>query len=137
MTCRLATIADLAACAPFEWTRSRDDLAWHVAGRLLFVAEHAGAVAGYARIESFWQSMPYLALIVVAPEQRGGGIGSALLAFVCRELATRGHRYLLSSTTGGEAGPVRWHRRNGFVHVGTLAGINPQGVDEEFWRLNL
>jgi len=134
MSCRLATPADLEDCLAFEWTRGRDDLAWHVAGGLLFLAERDGAVVGYARIESFWKAMPYLALITVAPAVRGTGIGSELLAFVCTQLRERGHTYLLSSTTGGETGPERWHARNGFAQVGTLAGLNDDGVDERFWR---
>jgi len=133
---RLATVADLDACQAFEWTRSREDLAWHIAGELLFVAEHDGRLVGYARLESFWKAMPYLALIQVAPEMRGTGIGSALLRFIRGDLAARGYRWLLSSTTSGEDGPARWHQRNGFVHVGTLAELN-DGGGEEFWRLPL
>jgi L-amino acid N-acyltransferase YncA len=134
---RLGRDGDLAGCLELEWTRSRDDLARHVAGDLLYVAVDSGAVVGFARLESFWKSMPYLALIVVRDGARGTGIGSGLLAFVRGELRARGFRTLLSSTTGGEDGPRRWHLRNGFADVGVLNGLNAGGVDEVFYTLAL
>ena len=137
MDYRLATDADLAGCLELEWTRSRDDLAWHVAGDLLYVAVDGGAVVGFARLESFWKPMPYLALIVVRDGARGAGVGSGLLAFVCGDLRARGYRTLLSSTTGGEDGPRRWHLRNGFADAGVLRGLNGGGVDELFYTLEL
>lgn len=135
--CRLATPSDLDACLAFEWTRTRDDLAWHVAAELLFVAESDGALVGYLRLESFWKTMPYLALIVVRPELRGRGIGGRLLQCVREQLRERGYRSLLSSTTAGEDGPRRWHERQGFAVVGVLRGLNEGDVDEVFYRLAL
>jgi L-amino acid N-acyltransferase YncA len=134
---RLGREDDLAGCLELEWTRSRDDLMWHVAGDLLYVAVDGGVVIGFARLESFWKAMPYLALIVVREGARGSGIGSGLLAFACADLRARGYRTLLSSTTGGEDGPRRWHLRNGFVDVGALANLNAGGVDELFYTLAL
>jgi L-amino acid N-acyltransferase YncA len=134
---RLARDGDLARCLELEWTRTRDDLAWHVAGDLLYVAVDAGAVVGFARLESFWKAMPYLALIVVREGARGSGIGSGLLACVRADLRARGYRTLLSSTTGGEDGPRRWHLRNGFTDAGVLHGLNAGSVDEVFYTLAL
>jgi L-amino acid N-acyltransferase YncA len=134
---RLATAADLDACHELEWTRTRDDLAWHVAGELLYVAESDAGIVGLLRLESFWRTMPYLALITFRADARGNGHGSALLAHVCGELVRRGYRTLLSSTTDGEDGPARWHRKNGFVEAGTLTALNDDGRDEIFWRLAL
>ena len=134
---RLGREGDVAGCLELEWTRSRDDLMWHVAGDLLYVAVDGGAVVGLARLESFWKAMPYLALIVVREGVRGSGIGSGLLAFVRADLKARGYRVLVSSTTGGEDGPRRWHLRNGFADVGALAGLNADGADELFYTLAL
>jgi L-amino acid N-acyltransferase YncA len=134
---RLARDGDLAGCLELEWTRSHEDLAWHVAADLLYVAVDDAAVVGFARLESFWKAMPYLALIIVREGARGGGVGSALLAFVRADLRARGYRTLLSSTTDGEDGPRRWHLRNGFGDVGVLTGLNAGGVDEVFYTLAL
>src|SRR5262245_28920137 len=134
---RLARECDLAGCVELEWTRSRDDLARHLAGDLLYVAVDGNAVVAFARLESFWKPMPYLALIVVRDNARGNGVGSRLLAFMRADLRARGYRTLLSSTTGGEDEPRRWHLRNGFVDVGVLRGLNDDGVDEVFYTLAL
>jgi L-amino acid N-acyltransferase YncA len=134
---RLGRDDDLAGCLELEWTRSRDDLAWHVAGDLLYVAVDGAAVVGLARLESFWKPMPYLALIVVRDDARGNGVGSELLAFMRADLRARGYRTLLSSTTEGEEGPRRWHLRNGFADVGVLHSLNADGADEVFYTLAL
>jgi L-amino acid N-acyltransferase YncA len=134
---RLGREGDLAGCLELDGTWSRDELASHVAGDLVYVAVDGGAVVGFARLESFWKPMPYLALIVVREAARGNGVGSGLLAFVRADLRARGYRTLLSSTTGGEEGPRRWHLRNGFADAGVLHGLNPDGVDELFYMLVL
>src|SRR5262245_10378573 len=128
---------DIAGCLELEWTRSRDDLAWHVAADLLYVAVDGSAVVGFARLESFWKPMPYLALIVVRHDARGKGGASGLLAFLLLAPRARRDRTLLSWTTGGEDEPRRWHLRNVFVDVGVLHGLNDGGVDEVFYTLAL
>jgi predicted N-acetyltransferase YhbS len=134
---RTATGDDIDACLALEWTRSADDLRWHAAAKLLFVAIDDGAVVGYARLESFWKAMPYLAMIEVREDRRGRDVGSGLLRHVCDDLRARGYTALLSSTTSGEDGPRRWHLRNGFVDVGRLVALNRDGADELFYRLPL
>jgi L-amino acid N-acyltransferase YncA len=134
---RLADEGDLTGCLELEWTRPRDDLAWHLAKDLLYVAVDGAVVVGFARLESFWRTMPYLALIVVREHNRANGIGSGLLAFMRADLRARGFGTLLSSTTGGEDGPRRWHLRNGFRDVGALRGLNANGADEVFYTLEL
>jgi len=137
MIYRAAVASDVDGCLALEWTRSADDLRWHIDGRLLFIADDGGAIVAYARLESFWVAMPYLALIVVRDDVRGGEIGSSLLRHLCDDLRARGFTWLLSSTTEGELLPRRWHLRNGFVEIGRLAGVNRDGGDEEFYRLTL
>jgi GNAT superfamily N-acetyltransferase len=136
VTFRIATPADIDGCAAFEWMRTSDDLLWHVEAGLIFLAEDGDAV-GYARLESFWKTMPYLALVVVREDRRGQGIGTGLLNFIGKELRGRGFSHLLSSSAATEPEPQAWHRRNGFEEIGTLAGLNAAGEDEVFFRLVL
>jgi ribosomal protein S18 acetylase RimI-like enzyme len=98
------------------------------------VAERAGERVGYVRLEYLWGTLPYIALIRVVPEHRRHGVGRSLLAFLERELRARGHTTLLSSSQADEPEPQAWHRRQGFVECGILAGVNAGGVGELFFR---
>lgn len=137
MICRLATHLVLPSCAAFEWTRDEQDLRDHIERRLLYVAEERDKVIAYARLESFWRTIPYLALIVVEGSRRGQGCGTALLAFIKNDLKNRGFQSLLSSSTDGEEGPIRWHLKQGFQRIGMLDRLNADGVGEQFFILDL
>lgn len=101
------------------------------------VAERDARPVGYARIEKFWSTIPYLVLIRVMPAVRGQGIGRAMIAFLERQLSERGHRVLLSSSQSNEPEPQEWHRRVGFRECGIIRGINADGSDEIFFQKEL
>ncbi len=44
------------------------------------------------------------------------------------------HEFLYSSSQADEPLPQAWHRRMGFAECGLIAGINPGGVGEIFFR---
>ena len=98
------------------------------------VAERGGEGVGYLRLEYLWGSLPFVALIRVAPAHRRRGVGRALLAFLEGELRARGHGALLSSSQVDEPAPQAWHRRVGFAECGILAGVKAGGVGEVFFR---
>ena len=137
MEFRRAKLCDVRHCLYFEPTRGEEDLRWHAQAGLLFLADADDQVLAYARVESFWATMPYLALIVVHKDHRGGGIGTGLLTFIRDDLRARGYKHLLSSSTANEPEPQHWHELNGFVPIGALEGLNAEGVDEVFFRLEL
>ncbi len=102
----------------------------------VFVAVCEGQSVGYARLEHLWSSVPYLALIHVAPAYRRQGVGRALLDFIGSTLRQRGHALLYSSSQADEPEPQAWHRRMGFEECGLIAGIN-NGIGEVFFRKRL
>ena len=63
--------------------------------------------------------------------------GRTLLAHVEAELTSRGHAALYSSSQADEPEPQAWHRRMGFDECGLIAGLNPGGVGEVFFRKTL
>jgi ribosomal protein S18 acetylase RimI-like enzyme len=88
---------------------------------VLLVAEHEGAVIGYAygAIEGY----DYMALrgpaavlhdLIVAPEHRGRGVGRALLDAMVGALTTHGAPRLVLSTAERNAAAQRFFERMGF-----------------------
>lgn len=106
---------------------------WHE----VLVAERSGEPIGYAYLEYLWSKIPYLALIWVIEGQRRSGAGRALLRFLEDFLHAHGHRFLYSSSQVDEPEPQAWHRHVGFVECGIIAGLNPKGVGEVFFRKRL
>jgi ribosomal protein S18 acetylase RimI-like enzyme len=103
----------------------------------VIVAEVDGQRASYLRLEYLWSIVPYIALIWVMPEQRRRGIGQAMLTFASDVLRQKGHDILYSSSQVDEPAPQAWHRHMGFEECGLIAGLNPGGVGEVFFRKRL
>ncbi|MGH2461938.1 MAG: GNAT family N-acetyltransferase [Chloroflexota bacterium] len=123
----LAFVGEGSGIAPEIMRRKIDE-------REVVVAERGGRLVGQARLEYLWSKIPYLALIRVREGERRTGVGQALLAFVETFLQQQGHAALYSSSQVDEPAPQAWHRHVGFVECGSIAGINPGGIGEVFFR---
>jgi len=134
---RWGRAADLAGCRAFDRKTPARILARCLAERDVVIAELAGERVGYLRLERLWARLPYIALVMVAPEHRGRGVGAALLAFVESRLAAKGHDLLLSSSQTNEPRPQAWHRRMGFEECGRLRSVNRDGSGEVFFAKRL
>jgi L-amino acid N-acyltransferase YncA len=87
------------------------------------VAELDGRVAGFAAMSEYSRSREVYAgiaecSIYVAPELRGRGIGSALLAELADEAARRGFYKLIGKLFANNEGSLRLMERAGFRVVG-------------------
>ena len=84
-----------------RWPRAED---WplKVAARHIYVAEHAGERAGWARLDVVWSTVPFMAMIQVLPPGRG-----------------RGYAALLSSAQSDESQAQAWHGTCGWVSYAT------------------
>lgn len=133
---RFATPDDLDWCAVHEDIPPAI-LARKIAVNEVLIAESAGERVGFLRLEYLWSQVPYIALIRVLEPYRQQGVGRAILAFLESYLCEHEHTVLMSSSQVDEPPPQAWHRHMGFVECGFLAGINPGGVGEVFFRKTL
>ncbi len=83
----------------------------------VLVAEVDGELAGYLRIEFWWNVRPYIALIRVLDPYQRKGVGRTLLLHLEEMLRSAGHSLLFSSSRS----TAREARRIGAP--GTLHGI--------------
>lgn len=98
------------------------------------VATSDGTRLGYARVDFWWSSVPYLSMVWVLEEYRGQGVGRALILHLESRLRSEGHVALYSSSDADEPEPQAWHRRMGFEECGFIVGINAGGVGEIIFR---
>ncbi len=108
-----------------------------IAQHEIIVAEKAGRLVGYLRLEYLWSMVPYIGLIWVVEDQRQQGIGRAMLRYLEGILCRQGHKTLYSSSQANEPEPQAWHRHIGFQECGFIAGINEGGIGEVFFRKDL
>ena len=135
---RFANQMDLDECIVLDHpTMPVEVIKRKVEQREIIVAEKAGQLVGYLRLEYLWSTVPYIALIWVVEDQRQQGIGSAMLRYLENVLREQGHTALYSSSQANEPEPQAWHRHVGFEECGFIAGMNEGGVGEIFFRKDL
>lgn len=131
---RFATRSDLVRCVAFDPTVGREVLTRKIEVDEVLVAESAGEIVGYLRLEYLWSKLPFLGLIHVHEDHRSVGVGRAMLGFLENFVREHGHRVLFSSSMADAARAQAWHRKRGFEECGFLAGVNAGDVGEVFFR---
>ena len=96
-----------------DWARQADETAW-------FAASVDGEDAGVAIVLVGWHEPPSVARteVDVAPERRGRGVGSALLAAGGAWARERGYSDLMAPVAEDDAASLAWAERRGFREVG-------------------
>jgi len=105
------------------------------AGYPYFVAEHDGAVAGYAYAGAYRPRIGYRYTVedsvYLAPQARGLGIGGALLARLITSCEAAGFRQMIAVIgDSGNAASIRLHAAAGFVPAGNFKDV---GYKFERW----
>jgi len=107
-----------------SWARRRAHYEERLAqpGAFLLIAEaDDGSPVGYAMVSTGAASQTWaieaaatLETIVLLPEARGKGLGTALIARVREEVRAAGVTHLLLSVVADNAAAIRFYRRHGF-----------------------
>jgi phosphinothricin acetyltransferase len=107
-----------------EWFSQHDASGPH---RLLFVAESAGVVAGYACTSQFRPRRAYDTTVEVtvycAPDATGRGIGRALYAHLFEAIAGEDLRLAVAGITVPNPASIALHESFGFRRAGLMHGI--------------
>lgn len=104
-TVRFAGSEDLTGCSNQDESIDQEVVEGKIQSKELLIAEMAGKRVGYLRLEYLWSKIPYIGLVKVNQEQRGQGIGRAMLRFLEEFLRENEFRVLMSSSQVNEPGP--------------------------------
>jgi len=133
VTVRFAGSEDLTWCSNQDESVDQKILERKIPWKELLIAEMAGKRVGYLRLEYLWSKIPYIGLVKVNQQQRGQGVGQAMLRFLEPFLRENEFRVLMSSSQVNEPRAQEWHRKMGFQECGIIAGINKGGIGEVFF----
>lgn len=116
---RLARTSDLAVLGELDKHVASGDLAGLVSAGRVMVAVVDGAVVGCLRWGLFWDEVPFMNLLWVLPEWRGGQVGTTLVDAWERLQSDAGHKLVLTSTVSAETAQ-HFYRKLGYVDSGAL-----------------
>jgi phosphinothricin acetyltransferase len=92
--------------------------------RLVHVAHHRDAFAGFALVGSFRNGPGYAKTVehtvYLGHTARGLGLGSALMSRVEASAIVAGHHVMVGAISGSNEDAVTFHKAIGFQHVGTI-----------------
>ena len=97
------------------------------AGHGFFVAEHAGAVLGFASYGQFRAGLGYARAmehtIILAPAARGLGFGRRLMTAVESDARDRGYHAMMAGISGGNPEGRAFHAALGYAEVGIVPQV--------------
>ena len=103
----------------------------------LIIAQNNSENVGLLILDLLWNHIPFIANIWVAENNRGKGIGKALLKFLENHLIKLNAKVVFSSSMETALKAQEWHNKMGFSKTGTIHNINDNNVGEVFFRKEL
>jgi len=129
MPADVSALIALDSVAVHDPQRARQISDWQANGGM-HVAEWAGQLAGYLVIHHHFFGEAFVEMLMVAHEQRGQGVGAALLRHA---IALRGDGRLFTSTNASNTGMQRLLAASGFIDSGIVHGLD-EGDPELLYR---
>ena len=116
---REATNADLCKFLKLDQHITPDRLKTVISEGRAFVAEADGNILGVLRFSLFWESIPFLDFIYIAPSCQKQGVGRSLMAFWEGKMKKCGFRFCLTSTQEDETAKF-FYETLGYVKTGAF-----------------
>ncbi|WP_035986886.1 GNAT family N-acetyltransferase [Brevibacillus agri] len=140
-------IAHLAATFDLEPQSLAQREVWfhkHTEAHPLLVAEADGQVVGYCCLSPFREKPAYSKTVELSvyidAQQRGRGVGTALMSDILQRAEQLGYHTVISGITGGNEASVRLHEKFGFTLAGKFREVGfkfGEWHDVHFYQLML
>ncbi len=107
----------------------KDALAHCIRGQSVFLMRRGRKIVGFLRYSLFWQTIPFLDLILLKEDERRKGYGTELMEKWETEMKAKGYRYVMTSTQADEDA-WRFYENRGYRRAG---GFFPPEQEAEEW----
>jgi ribosomal protein S18 acetylase RimI-like enzyme len=115
----VATNADYDQLAQLDHHVTPDVIAQKITRGEIVVARTDATVIAWLRYGYFWDTIPFLNMLVVQPPYRGQGIGTQLTIFWEHTMRVQGYPEVLTSTLANERAQFLY-RKLGYQDCGAL-----------------
>jgi ribosomal protein S18 acetylase RimI-like enzyme len=85
----------------------------------VIIVKAADKIIGWLRYGYFWDSIPFMNMLVMDENYRGKGIGKKLVTFWERDMKANGHEFIMTSTLSNEMAQ-HFYRKLGYKDSGSL-----------------
>lgn len=116
---RPAALTDLDWLAAHDHHIARENLAESIRAGCVLIMEQDGERIGWLRWNLFWDNTPFMNLLYLLDGHRGQGQGRALVARWEADMASQGHKLLMTSTQANEDAQ-HFYRKLGYRDAGAL-----------------
>ena len=108
-----------------DWLKSRDHhiseatLGKKVSAYEILIAEIKDQPLGWLRFGFFWDSIPFMNMLVIEAADRGNRIGARLVSYWESEMAKENHAFVMTSSQSNEDAQ-HFYRKLGYADSGSL-----------------
>ncbi|WP_432662974.1 GNAT family N-acetyltransferase [Wukongibacter baidiensis] len=85
----------------------------------VIIAKISDKIIGWLRYGYFWDSIPFMNMIMIDERYRGKGVGKDLVRFWEREMSDKGYKIIMTSTLSNELAQ-HFYRKLGYKDSGSL-----------------
>jgi len=109
---------------------SKEMLKKKIIDKEVIAIKESEKVIGWLRYGYFWDSIPFMNLIMIDERYRGQGIGKSIVGFWENEMKDKGYRMVMTSTLSNESAQ-HFYRKLNYKDVGCLI-LEEEGVEIVF-----
>lgn len=102
MNIRHAKNKDIELLIRYDRHISKQEMEKSILWNRIYIAEENGQLIGWLRYNLFWDQIPFMNMLYVLEEYRGGGAGRQLVMFWENEMNRQGYATLMTSTQADE-----------------------------------
>ncbi len=107
----------------YVWLKKHDEhisdeiLKAKIAAKEIYVVQEENELIGWLRYNMFWDSIPFMSMLVLLEKYRRNGMGTELVQYWENDMREKGYRNVLTSTQSDEEAQ-HFYRKMGYTEIG-------------------
>ena len=119
MEIRYANNDDFGIILEYDKHISKEELENAIKLKRVIVMFNDNNFVGWLRFNLFWDNTPFMNMLYFLEGERGKGYGRKLVDFWEKEMASKGYKFVLTSTQSNEEAQF-FYRKIGYIDSGSL-----------------
>ncbi len=119
MKIRYANKDDYEIISKYDKHISKEELENIIKLKRVIVMFNEDKFLGWLRYNLFWDNTPFMNMLYFIESERGKGYGRKIVEFWEQEMASKGYKFVLTSTQSNEEAQF-FYRKIGYIDSGSL-----------------
>jgi len=109
---------------------SRETLLRKIDNKEIIILKEAEKIIGWLRYSLFWDSIPFMNLLMIQSSHRKKGLGKSIVEYWEKEMREKGYKLIMTSTLSNESAQ-HFYRKLGYKDAGCLL-LEEEGLEIVF-----